>query len=173
MDLGTYFQVDGRPAVRFERTYAHPVERVWDAVATSDGLAHWFPSKVEIEPHDGGKVTFSGDPNIATTTTGTVLAFEPPLRLHFSWSNDELRFDLEPLGDGHTRLTLINVLEATDTAARNAAGWSVCLAELDKDLAGERADGPHSETAQSWRVYYDAYVASGVPSGAFIPGAAR
>jgi uncharacterized protein YndB with AHSA1/START domain len=169
MDLGTYVQHEGRPAVRFQRTYAHPIERVWDAVATPEGLKHWFPSAVEIEPRSGGQVAFSGDP-LAGPATGTVLVFDPPEHLAFTWSNDELHFDLERLGDTHCRLTLVNVLEAADTAARNAAGWSVCLGEFDKHIADGRADGPHSDTAEPWQTYYDAYLATGMPSGAVIPG---
>ncbi len=32
-DLGTHIEYDGRPAVRFERTFRHPVERVWRAIS--------------------------------------------------------------------------------------------------------------------------------------------
>ncbi len=28
-DDGTYLEVDGRPAVRFERIYHQPIDRVW------------------------------------------------------------------------------------------------------------------------------------------------
>jgi uncharacterized protein YndB with AHSA1/START domain len=45
-DLGTYVELDGRPAVRFVRTYPQPIERVWQAITTPEGLARWFPSKV-------------------------------------------------------------------------------------------------------------------------------
>jgi hypothetical protein len=65
------------------------------------------------------------------------------------------------------------VLEARDTAARSAAGWSVCLAELDKHVSGTGAGGPHSDTAEPWRPYYDAYAGDGMPSGAAIPGDAE
>ncbi len=49
MDPGTYVELDGRPAVRFVRTYPHPAERVWLAVSTPEGLAHWFPAQVALE----------------------------------------------------------------------------------------------------------------------------
>jgi hypothetical protein len=88
----------------------------------------------------------------------------------FTWGDDELYFDLEPVGTGHCRFTLINVLHDRAAAARNAAGWSVCLAELDKVLAGRHAEGPHSASAQPWQPLYDAYIAAGLPSGAEIPG---
>ncbi len=170
MDRGTYLEHDGRPAVRFRRTYPHPIQRVWAAVTEPDELSRWFPSDVRMESRVGGTVEFSGDPNI-DPTTGTILAFDPPRRLAYTWGGSELHFDLEPSGEGGCTLTLINVLEARDEAARNAAGWSVCLAELDKHVSGAVAAGPHSDTAESWTAQYDAYLADGMPSGAAIPGA--
>lgn len=167
-DRGTFIEYDNRPAVRFQRTYPHPVERVWAAVSEPDELAHWFPSSVKVEPLAGGTISFADDP-YAESTTGTVLAFEPPRRFAFTWGPDELHLELEPVDAGSCRLTLTNVLAARDTAARNAAGWEVCLAELDKHVAGKTADGPHSDTAVPWRPLYDAYVADGMPSGAWIP----
>jgi len=170
-DRGTFVEHDGRPAVRFERTYRQPVERLWAAITEPGDLSHWFPSKVVLEPRVGGKIEFSGDPH-GTSMTGEVLAYEPPHRLAYTWGGDELHFALTAAGDGCT-LTLINVLEARDTAARNAAGWDVCLAELTKHLADEVADGPHSETSEPWRPLYDGYVAAGMPSGAWFPENAR
>jgi hypothetical protein len=103
--------------------------------------------------------------------TNTIMVFDPPSRFSFIWSGDELHFELEAVGDSGCQLTLINILEARNTAARNAAGWTVCLAELDKLLRGDVADGPHSDTAEPWREHYDAYIADGMPHGADNPGA--
>ena len=47
---GTYETIEGRPAVRFERRLAHPVDAVWRAVTERDQLAHWFPTE---PPADG------------------------------------------------------------------------------------------------------------------------
>jgi uncharacterized protein YndB with AHSA1/START domain len=168
-DRGTFVDIDGRPAVRFERTYPHPPERVWAAITEPGELAHWFPSAVSLEPRVGGTVTFSGDPN-AEAESGSVLAYDPPRVLAYTWGGDELHFRLDATGSGGCTLTLVNVLETRDAAARNAAGWTVCLAELDKHLSGVVADGPHSATAQPWEPLYDAYVAAGMPAGAPIPG---
>ena len=163
MDLGSYLEVDGRPAVRFERTYPHPIDRVWHSVSDPDQLAAWFPSKVAIEPRVGGTVEFSGDPNVGDTT-GVVLAYDPPRRLAFRWGRDEIHLELSTVDDGHCQLVLINILEDRAAAARNGAGWNVCLAALEADLNGT----PRDDTA--WRAYYDAYLANGVPSGAPFPG---
>ncbi|MFI1466571.1 SRPBCC family protein [Streptomyces wuyuanensis] len=169
MNRGTFIDFQGRPAVRFQRSYPHSAERVWSAVSEPDGLAHWFPSRVRLEPHEGGRIEFSDDPNLPATT-GTVLFFEPPHRLAFTWGDDEIHLEVAPEGEG-CRLTLTNVLSARDTAARNAAGWSVCLTELDRSLEGAAGSGPHGESAEPWKPYYDAYVADGMPAGAEIPGA--
>lgn len=169
MDLGTYLEHDGRPAVRFERTYPHSVTRLWAAITEPDELSHWFPSSVVIEPRVGGKVEFSGDPHTGPMT-GEILQFDPPHRLAYTWGGDELHFELAPTDANGCTLTLIDVLEASDAAARNAAGWSVCLAEFDKHIAGEVTAGPHdSDSIKQWRPLYESYVAAGVPSGAWIP----
>lgn len=169
-DRGTYVEHEGRPAVRFVRRYPHPAERVWAAVSEPGELAQWFPSRVELEPRPGGRIAFRGDPNLPAESGGTVLAYDPPHRLAFTWGGDELHLTVEPDGDQACTLTLLNVLEARDTAARNAAGWTVCLAELDTYLRDGAAEGPHSAGAQPWKEHYAAYVAAGVPSGAPIPG---
>jgi uncharacterized protein YndB with AHSA1/START domain len=167
-DLGTYIEFDGRPAVRFERTYPHAVDRVWTAISDPAQLVRWFPSTVRIEPREGGAVTFSGDP-YAADASGVVLAYDPPRRLSFTWFTDELHFTLEPVADGHCRLTLVNVLADRTTAARNAGGWYVCLVELAKLLDGVPSAGPHSEDTEPWEPVYQAHVRAGLPSGAEIP----
>ncbi|MEU0409611.1 SRPBCC family protein [Streptomyces griseorubiginosus] len=161
---GTYLTLDdGRPAVRFSRTYDHPVDRVWHFVTDTEELAHWFPSRAEIELRPGGTIRFSGDPHMEDST-GRVIAVDEPRHLSFEWGGDELHFELEALDEKRTRFTLTNVLSAADTAARNGAGWEVCLAALDAHARGE-----HPES-RPWKDLYEAYVDAGIPSGAPVPG---
>ncbi|MEU1181392.1 SRPBCC family protein [Streptomyces sp. NPDC005820] len=159
---------DGRPAVRLTRTYDHPVARVWRFVTDPDELAHWFPSRVAMDLRPGGTIHFSGDPRLPEST-GRVLAVEALSHLSFAWGGDELRFDLEPEGDRRTRLTLTDVLDTADAAARNAAGWEVCLAALDTRAAGGTPAPPDGGT-RSWEAYYRACIEAGFPSGAPVPG---
>ncbi|MFF4504388.1 SRPBCC family protein [Streptomyces sp. NPDC001401] len=167
---GTYLTLDdGRPAVRFSRTYDHPVERVWQFVTDADELAQWFPSRADIDLRPGGTIAFSGDPNMPKST-GRVIAVDEPRHLSFEWGGDELHFDLEELDDKRTRFTLTNVLQAADTAARNGAGWEVCLAALDAKARGERSEGPHAGAEAPWKEIYQAYIDAGIPSGAPVPG---
>ena len=167
-DLGSYVEHEGRPAVRFVRTYPHPADRLWAAISESGELASWFPSSVELEPRAGGVVRFSGDPYM-DGMTGVVLTYEPPRRLAFTWGPDELHFTVDPVDGGSSRLTLVNVLDDRSTAARNASGWHVCLAELAKRLDGVPSRGPHSEDTEPFEPIYQAHVEAGLPSGAPIP----
>lgn len=166
-DPGTYIELDGRPAVRFVRTYGQSIGQVWAAIAEPDQSARWFPSTLTIEPRVGGVVTFTGDPHMPDSS-GAVLAYDPPSAVSFTWGADEVHLLLAE-AEGGCELTLINVLEEAPAAARNAAGWAVCLSQLRLLLSGEPASGPHSPDAQPWRPLYESYVAGGMPSGAEIP----
>ncbi|MEV6195356.1 SRPBCC family protein [Streptomyces sp. NPDC051920] len=166
---GTYLTLDdGRPAVRFSRVYDHPADRLWRFMTDPDALAAWFPSRAEMDLRPGGTIAFSGDPHMPEST-GRVLDVDPPRHLSFEWGGDELRFGLEALDDGRTRFTLTDVLAERNTAARNGAGWEVCLAALDRAVGGGPAEGPRAGGMKAWREIYEDYVGAGVPSGAPVP----
>ncbi|MFD7920802.1 SRPBCC domain-containing protein [Streptomyces sp. NPDC059740] len=169
MERGELTSVDGRSAVRFTRIYPYPVERVWAAVSDPQELPGWFPSAVAYdEERAGSAISFTGDP-YAETAGGTVLVFDPPHRFGFTWGDDEVYLTVRETSGGGSELTLVDVLAAEDAAARNAAGWTVCLTELRRLLAGETPTGPHREGAEPFLPLYEAYVAEGMPSGAHIP----
>src|SRR3546814_12201994 len=88
---GELMDIDGRPALRFERTYAHPMERVWRAVTSPEEMAAWFPSSVQGERAVVAALVFddeyqraaereAGEPNPADGPhfSGTVVASAPP-----------------------------------------------------------------------------------------------
>ena len=78
-DRGSYVEHERGPAVRFERHYPFPVERVWRAVTDPAELRAWFPSpEVTFEARVGGTITLAGDPYQAEAMTGRVLAWDPP-----------------------------------------------------------------------------------------------
>lgn len=163
-NTGTYLEVDGRPAVRFERTYAHPIDTVWSLVSDPAELPHWFPMKADFELRTGAPVRFYGDPNMAGEMPGRILDVDPPRLLAIEWGADELRFELQPMGAERTRFTLTNFLATPDTAARTAGGWEVCLHAMDLHLGAEPT------SAGNWQQHYRDYIAAGVPYGAPIPG---
>jgi uncharacterized protein YndB with AHSA1/START domain len=168
---GTYEEVEGRPALRFERRFHHPAEKVWRAITEPDELAHWFPAKVDVDLRVGGRMTFTFPDEDEGQMQGEVTELDPPRVFEFSWGGDVLRFELEPDEEGTgCRLTFTSFLDERDTAARTAAGWHVCLDRLRQRLAGEPAEAPGSEPTDEWRAHYDEYLSRDVPSGAPVPG---
>jgi uncharacterized protein YndB with AHSA1/START domain len=165
---GAYDTIENRPALRFERRLSHPVEVVWQAITEPDELEHWFPSKVALDELRAGAdmtFTFENMPlDAPSTMTGRVTELDPPRLFEFYWGGDHLRFELEPSVDGCVlRLTVL--LDAREKAARDAAGWHVCLDRLGRRLAGADAGG-----REDWRERYEEYQRRGVPAGAPIPG---
>jgi uncharacterized protein YndB with AHSA1/START domain len=171
---GTYTTVDGRPALRFERRYPHAVEVVWRAISEPDQLAHWFPSRVTIdELRVGAPIGFAFEDHDLPPMEGEITALDAPRLLAFAWGDDVLRFELEPADDGAaTLLTFTTLLGAEDTAARNAAGWHVCLSRLEQQLAGRDVNAPDTGVTPEWEALYEQYRLAGVPAGAPIPGRA-
>ena len=171
---GTYTTVDGRPALRFERRYPHPVEAVWRAVSDPAHLAHWFPSRVTLdELRVGAPVRFAFDEHAIPPMDGRIAELDAPRLLAFEWGGDLLRFELEPADGGvATHLTFTTLLGEQDTAARNAAGWHVCLDRLGHALADGEAAPPQTGPTPEWETLYGEYRERGVPSGAPIPGRA-
>jgi uncharacterized protein YndB with AHSA1/START domain len=140
MPFDRFFLSDGRPTVRVERAYPHPIEKVWRAVTTPEHLGAWFPSPVEIDLRPGGEMrfpAFEGD----TGATGTVEAVDAPRLLRFAWGTDRLTFELAPDGEG-TTFALIHSFDDRYGAASFATGWELCLAGLRSVLAGEPVPSP-------------------------------
>jgi uncharacterized protein YndB with AHSA1/START domain len=147
---------DSRPAVRLERQLPDPPEVVWSALTEREQLRGWFPCDVVVaggEWRVGARITVPFPPElIDMTLAGEVLEVDRPYRLAFSWGDEVLRFELTPR-DGGTRLVLIDELPAS-AAARNAAGWDVCL----DNLAG------HKPAGVRWKERFAVYTAAFEPS---------
>ena len=131
-------------AVRFERRLHHPVDRVWRAITDQDELRKWFPDGgVELEFAIGGKVRFAAegweDDNELVPREGTVTQLDPPRLLEFTWGDDPLRFELTPEGDGCV-LVFSQTFDGKAAAPRLAAGWTICLGNLDALLDGTAAE---------------------------------
>ena len=86
-----------------------------------------------------------------------------------------MRIDLEPTGDGGCLLTFSDLMpdDFESGAARNAAGWHVCLDALETLLEHGKASAPTDEPTDRWRELYGEYIARGVPHGAPISGEAE
>jgi uncharacterized protein YndB with AHSA1/START domain len=166
---GTFQTIDDRPALIFERRLAHPVERVWRAVTDPAELAHWFPSRVSGQIAPGGRLSFDFPDDDAPTLEGEVVEHEPPRRFAFTWGEDVLRIELDA-ADGGCVLRLTCLFDDPERAARDAAGWHVCLDRLQQHLDGAATDAPDSEPTHEWRDVYEEYQRRGLPAGAPLPG---
>jgi uncharacterized protein YndB with AHSA1/START domain/ketosteroid isomerase-like protein len=118
-----------RGAIRFERFLAHPVERVWEAIATPGGLADWwlpFPATIEIDLVVGGLICFTAKEMGADPMSCEILELDPPYKLvhtHFDRSIT-LTWELEAEGSG-CRLRLTQ--QTPDIAAVLAQGQLIGL----------------------------------------------
>ncbi|MGP8001674.1 MAG: SRPBCC family protein [Streptosporangiaceae bacterium] len=131
---------------RIERTLelAHPVERVWDALTSAEGLGGWFGTSAEVDLRPGGEAVVSWDES--TRVRLRIQVVEPPHRFAWSWGIDGLpegdprqtyvEFTLRPIPAG-TRLDVVESGFAQlpddllDRAYRgNQDGWTRELGEL-------------------------------------------
>ena len=129
--------IDGRPALRFTRRLAHPIERVWRAVSTYDELAAWFVAPMAF--------THAGQRFEVMDQSGEVLRYEAPRALEWEWGGERFSFDLEPEGEG-TLLTFVHVFGDRDRGADYASGWHFHLDRLETHLDGRPV--PEAEAAQ-------------------------
>ena len=144
MKEGQLEQVAGRWRVRFTRRLGHPPAKVWRALTEPAHLATWFPTTIEGDRAEGAKLRFSFPNGESPAFDGEMLTYRPPELMEFTWGADTLRLELRPDGDG-TELTLLDTLEEQGKAARDAAGWHVCLDKLGAHLDGGTAGTEWSE----------------------------
>src|SRR5687767_7244813 len=142
---GTLIQVGDRWQLRFERTLAHPPEKVWRALTEPEHLAAWFPSDIEGDREAGAKLRFVFRNGEGPPSDGEMLIYVPPSTLEFCWEQEILRFALRPEGEGCV-LTFVDTFDELGKASRDGAGWHACLDVLADHLAG-RPDSPASEKA--------------------------
>jgi uncharacterized protein YndB with AHSA1/START domain len=139
---GTLETIDGRPALRFERRYAHSVERLWRAVTDPAELERWFPAHVDWGPELGETFESHG-------VAGGITELDEPHTIAWSWGDELFRFELRADGDG-CRLVFTHVLDDRALAAQHAAGWDTYFDRLEAHVAGghlseERAHDPAAE----------------------------
>ena len=127
-----------RYTLGLERRLAHSPEKVWRVLTERELLKQWFPCDIEGEWKVGAELRFvflhgEGEGLPEDELRGEVLAVEPPRLLEFRWGKSLLRCELIVDGDG-CKLLFSETLDDASTAARNAAGWEMCLESLDTIL---------------------------------------
>jgi uncharacterized protein YndB with AHSA1/START domain len=145
---------DGRWQLRFTRSLRHPPDKVWRALTEPEHLAAWFPTTIEGQRQAGAHLTFAFPEGQAPSFEGEYLVYDPPRVLELRWGNDMLRFELQPSEAG-TQLTVLDTFDEQGRAARDGAGWHVCLDGLAAHLDGSPA--AHADWAEVHRHYVEAF----------------
>ncbi|WP_036726103.1 SRPBCC domain-containing protein [Patulibacter minatonensis] len=159
---GTLETIDGRPALRFERTLPHPIERVWRAVSVPAELGQWFPAAAEWTPAAGETLEAFG-------MSGEVLVADAPERLEWTFAGERYAFELTVV-EGGCRLVFTHVFGEGTPIAQTATGWHAYVSRLGPLLDGEPRS--EEEAHATWEADHERYAAAlGVdpaPGRAFI-----
>lgn len=148
-------------------TYPHPVDRVWEALTSSDALAAWLmpndgvggPGRLD---HVGHRFTFRTRPapGFDGIVRCEVLELDPPHRMVWSWAGGKIdtivTFTLDETADAGTRLRMHQVgfhgLAAQLTRRILAGGWPGIFRERLPAYLGQ-ATGPARVDCAGWRSY--------------------
>jgi uncharacterized protein YndB with AHSA1/START domain len=152
---GRLEQAGDRWQLQFTRKLPHPPEKVWRALTEPEHLQAWFPSRVEGELKEGAILRFVFEEHEVPPIEGRVHVYEPPSVLEFAWGDDNLRFEVQPDGDGSV-LRLADTFDELGKAARDGAGWHVCLEALEHHLRGEKP--PWDNDMERWQQVHPSYV---------------
>jgi uncharacterized protein YndB with AHSA1/START domain len=152
MSEATLIRTGSRPVLRFERHLLQPPSVVWRAVTDPVEMRAWFPTRIEIGDWKvGASLTHYFDNHDIDPLPGTVLDWDPPHRVSFTWGEDTITFELTP-ADGEGTVFVLTEELAANHAARNAAGWDSCLDRLETGVE-----------AAPWQQRFDRYAAAFEP----------
>jgi uncharacterized protein YndB with AHSA1/START domain len=135
------------------RDLPHAPAKVWKALTDPEQLREWAPfdSDRSLGAVGTAKLTTVGAPTPLVAEARVKRADAPKL-LEFNWGEQDIRWELEPLGGG-TRLTLWHNIDRR-FISMGAAGWHICLDVLDRSLAGHpigRRVGPETMKFGGWQ----------------------
>jgi uncharacterized protein YndB with AHSA1/START domain len=152
--LATFEESDGVCRLRFSRVFPVSAAQVWQAITEPNRLAAWFPQRVEYlswdgEPRAGAGVRFRMPGDRRDVFAGEVLVCDPAAVLELRWGTDLLRFELDAEGS-ETLLMLSDTFTEKGKAARDAAGWHVCLDALEHALGEDLVPG-------AWAAHFEEY----------------
>src|SRR6266850_2576783 len=118
------------------RDLSHPPATVWKALTDPEHLREWAPfdSDRNLGTVGTAKLSTVGAPTPHVSETQVKRADAPKV-LEFSWGGQDIRWELEPLGGGGTRLTLWHNIDR-GFISMGAAGWHICFDVLERLLAG-------------------------------------
>jgi uncharacterized protein YndB with AHSA1/START domain len=142
------------------RDLSHAPTKVWQAITDPVHLREWAPFDADRNLGAVGSAKLSTvrapKPQVCDSQ---VRRADPPRRLEMSWGEQDLRWDLQPLTGGGTRLTLWHNIDRA-WIAMGAAGWHICFDVLDRSLSGRplgRMVGAAAVKVEGWQRLYADY----------------
>jgi len=115
-----------------------PREKVFDAIATGEGLDKWFTKGSSVDEFEGGHIKFVwrdwGVDHVDAEAEGPILEYKAPSRFVFKWWSTKpstVEFDLEETAEG----TIVKLKEhgyektreGMDRCIECAIGWGQAL----------------------------------------------
>jgi len=154
---GRRLEIDGVPALRFERRLARPPLAVWAALVEPEALARWLQADAVIDAGVGGRfhLILGGGSSVVD---GRILRWEPPQVLEYTWpegaanGDSIVRFEISADGEG-SRLLLTHLLRGGGDLADFASGWHWHLDALEPALEGAASPFDQPRWAALKRVY--------------------
>ncbi len=159
------------------RDLRHPPAKVWEALTDPDQLREWAPfdSDRNLGSLGTAKLSTVGAPTPHITETQVKRA-DAPKALEYSWGGSDLRWELEALRGGGTRLTLWHNIDPR-FIAMGAAGWHICFDVLERLLSSTpvgRIVGPEAMKFAGWQRLNSEYAKQfGVATSAWPTDAAK
>ena len=119
------------------RDLTHAPAKVWEALTDPEHLREWAPfdSDRNLGAVGMALLTTVGAPSPHVTETHVTRA-DASKALEYTWGGNDIRWQLDPLGGGGTRLTLWHNIDR-NFISMGAAGWQICFDVLDRLLAGQ------------------------------------
>ncbi|WP_030791814.1 SRPBCC domain-containing protein [Streptomyces sp. NRRL S-920] len=152
--------------LHYELHLPHPVDKVWAAVATPEGLPGWLAAADVFEPRLGGAITLrwlngAQDPE-QSVHSGHITAWDPDVVAEYTIDlHGRCRFHLEPTA-GHegTTLRFTNEFDGDDALRLDClAGWHDHFELLVEALRGRPEDWS-KWTPDRWRELREGYAAA-------------
>ena len=125
-----------------------PIQKVWDAISTSEGLAAWLMPN-DFEPVIGHEFIFRSEPKNGWdgVVHCKVMELNPPERIGFTWTGNNMdqyvSFELVPLNKNTTQFLLVHSGWKEEHARIREImyeGWGYITEGLQKKL-GDQNDG--------------------------------
>jgi len=148
--------------IDIERKYSFPVDQVWAAVTTAEGISAWMKYEASLDRRLGGRifVDFKSEGNLE----GTVCEWVPERVFAYTWGLSVVRWVLEP-SEGGTRLRFTNSHVTSDILMGFSAGWHAFIDHLGAHLTGTTIEDRYGDLMKTYEDRYGHLIAGNDDSG--------